>query len=592
MEGAPTWDLESICPDGPGGTAFKTRRTALAGRLESLHGRIRRLGGLTDDAEDWSSAVLDLDPLLAAIVELNMLAGCAEAADSRSPEIRAARAASGELMRAMNAIQVDLEASLSEEDQAAFDAWIDRPELQPAAAWLRFLRASATLRLPRAEQALHVAMNRESLKGWGSLYELMSGDLEATVALPSGPRTMGVAEAAAMRADPDSAVRRAAHEAGATAWRSVESICAHTLTQITGARQQFQDRVGIDELAESLHSNRLQRSTLDALWAGADAARPALVKYLQRKATLLGTDRLEWSDRDAPLPTKSDSTLDWGAARRLIVDALGGFHPDLAAFANRALDNRWVDAEPRDGRRPGGFCAPFPESGESRIFMTFTGSMDNGITLAHELGHAWHNEVLSTLPMYRKRITSALAETASTFAEATVRDRVLRAAPDPAYRAFMLDQELQAAMTFCMDIPARFRFERRLFALRRDGLLNPEQLSEEMVSAQRAGYGEGLGSYSPTFWCSKLHFYIPEFGFYNWQYTFGYLFSAAVYARAAQEGPAFLPTLEGLLRRTGWQDTEELAYEALGVDLTDPGFWIQTAAPITQRVEDFLEATA
>jgi oligoendopeptidase F len=214
------------------------------------------------------------------------------------------------------------------------------------------------------------------------------------------------------------------------------------------------------------------------------------------------------------------------------------------------------------------------------------------MTLAHELGHAFHNLVLAEQPGTRREITSALAETASTFAEATFRDRVLDGTTDPTQRAFMLDQELQAAVAFLMDIPARFRFERRLFTLRRDGVLDPDQLSEEMVACQRAAYGDGLGSYDPLFWCSKLHFYIPEFGFYNWPYTFGYLFSAAVYQRAKAQGPSFMDTLRELLLRTGWQGSEDLAREVLGVDLTDPAFWIGAARPVEQRVEAFLEITS
>lgn len=590
---APTWDLESLCPGGPGGDTFTTRRTELAERLAALQQRLSGMPPIAEDPAEWVSVLLELDPLGDAVGELASFAGCAAAADSRSRDARSAEAAADELYRATSAILVDVEAALSEASPEVFEALVDTPSLEPAEPWLRHSRAGAMLRLPRELQALKVSMDREAMTGWGRLYDLLSGDLMGTLQPADGEaRQVGVAELDALRAHPSAELRRAAYEGSSQAWHGIRDVCAHTLTQITGARQQLQDRLEIDEITESLYSNRIQPETLDALWAGADALRPALVRYLERKAVLLGKERLDWFDRSAPLPTSGDaSQMSWERAASTVVEALGSFHPDLAAFASNALAKRWIDAAPAEGRRPGGFCTDLPQSRQSRIFMTFTGTMDNALVLAHELGHAWHNEVLAGAPACRRQITSALAETASTFAEATVRDQILSGADDPAFRSFMLDQELQAAVAFLMDIPARFAFERQLFVLRRRGVLDADELSTAMVETQRRAYGDALASWDPTFWCSKLHFYIPEFGFYNWPYTFGYLFSAAVYARASQEGPGFLSTLRELLRRTGYQSSEALAQETLGVDLTDPAFWCEAARPIEAQVEAFLDAT-
>jgi oligoendopeptidase F len=315
-----------------------------------------------------------------------------------------------------------------------------------------------------------------------------------------------------------------------------------------------------------------------------------LVRYLGWKARQLGQECLAWADLDAPLPTGDrPSTWSWDEAAGLVADAFGGFHPKLADFAREAVLGRWIDALPREGRRPGGFCTELPRSNESRIFMTFTGSLEHASVLAHELGHAFHNRVLAGVPASRAEIVSATAETASTFAEAVLRDRLLASSADPVFRTFMIDQQLQAA--FLMDIPARFAFERRLFALRRDGVFDPDVLDAEMLAAQDHAYGKGLADGFARFWCAKLHFYIPEFGFYNWPYTFGYLFSAAVHRRAVAEGPSFLATFEELLGRTGWQDTEGLARDVLGVDLTDPAFWREAARPIVEQV-DALTAVA
>ncbi len=589
---APNWDLDSLCPGGPGGDTFATRRAGLQERLAALQQQISSLPPIAEDPEAWIVALLELDPLEDAVSELSSFAGCAAAADSRAREARSAEASADELRRELDSILVAVEAALAEASPEAFEALLDTPSLQPAGPWLRHLRSGAALRLERSLQALKVSMDREAITGWGRLYDLLSGDLMGSLVADGEVRRVGIAELDALRAHPSPELRRAAYEGSSRAWHGIRDICAHTLTQLTGARQQLQDRLGIDEITESLYSNRLQPETLDALWAGADALRPSLVRYLERKATLLGKERLDWFDRSAPLRGAGDaSRLSWEHATATVTDAFRSFHPELASFATDAIARRWIDAAPAEGRRPGGFCTDLPQSRQSRIFMTFTGTMDNALVLAHELGHAWHNDVLATQPACRRKITNALAETASTLAEATVRDQVLSQATDPASRAFMLDQELQAAVAFLMDIPARFAFERQLFVLRRRGVFDADELSVAMVETQRRAYGDALGSWDPTFWCSKLHFYIPEFGFYNWPYTFGYLFSAAVYARARAEGPAFFDTLRDLLRRTGYQSSETLAGETLGVDLTDPAFWCEAARPIEARVEAFLEAT-
>lgn len=589
---APTWDLEAIVPGGPGGPEFIERLQGIQARIDALRQRVDAMPPLEDDLEAWATIIGELDPVDDTVSEICSYAVCAAAANTRSIDARRAEGASRDLWRSMQGVTGAVAAALDAASEATFEQLLALPAVQTAAPQLRHVRAGAALRLPREQQDLKLGMDRESLTGWGQLYDLVQGGLSAEITLDGETKPMGVAQLAALRAHADPTVRDQAFHAAARAWSTVQDVCAHTLTQITGARQQFHDRLGVDELAPSLHRNRIERATLDAMWAASEALKPSLVTYLERKAQLFGQERLPWWDRDAPLPADTGTDMAWTEACDTIRAAFGAFHPELEQFAARAVDGRWIDAASREGRRQGGFCTGMPMSRQSRIFMTFAGTMDNALTLAHELGHAYHNEVLQPVPASRREITSALAETASTFAEATVRHHVLDNATDPRFRAFMLDQELQAAVAFLMDIPARYGFERRLYALRREGMLSAEVLSQEMVGQQRHAYGGALGSWSETFWCSKLHFYIPEFGFYNWPYTFGYLFSAAVYARARAEGPGFLDTLKDLLLRTGWQSSEELAQATLGVDLTDPAFWVEAAQPIEGQVAAFLDATA
>ena len=352
-----------------------------------------------------------------------------------------------------------------------------------------------------------------------------------------------------------------------------------------------QRHLGVDELESTLHRNRVERKTLQALWSACEAARPTLIRYLERKAQLLGKERLDWWDLTAPL-ANGESSIGWDKATHDVIESFGRFAPQMATFAQLAVDQRWIEAERRPGKRQGGYCTRLPLRQESRVFMTFGDTLRSTMTLAHELGHAYHNALLFELPPSRRHVTSATAETASTFAEALYRDHAFKAADSDALRLAMLDQELMAGVGLLMNINARFAFERQLYALRARGPFDPAQLTEVMVACQREAYGDALGSWSPMFWASKLHFYISHFGFYNWPYTFGYLFSTAVYTRALAEGEAFIPRYHELLQRTGYETAETVGYAILDEDLTDVTFWQRATSPLLTRVHEFLDATA
>jgi len=589
---APTWNLDDLLPGGVGGEAFKNRLYALEQDIADFQQRTAALGSLRPDSEDWCEVVRTLSELEQELDLLASLASCTLAADARSTRARLAVAAATDLESSLARATIPVEHLLGAADPSRLDAFLSRPDMSDFASWLRHLAEGTRFQLEPQQQALLEDLDRGALHGWGELYDLISGSLEAE--LKEGdqpPRTIGINSISALRSAPDVETRKNAFVAETRAWESVREPCAMALTHITGARLARYARLGVDELAPSLHRNRVSRAVVDAVLAACDGARPSLVRYLERKARLLGKTGLDWHDLYAPLPGARQVSLSWGQARELVASGLARFHPDLRDFAVHALSNRWVEAEPRDGKQPGAFCTGFPTHRQSRVFMTWADTLDAALTLAHELGHAYHNQVLFDLPHPKQRVTSALAETASTFAEAIVRDAAVADASSEATRVFMIEQQLQAGATFLMNIPARFHFERQLYRLRRKGALDPDELTEVMVACQREAYGDALASWNSMFWASKLHFYISHFGFYNWPYTFGYLFSSAVYARAMGEGPSFLPAYQELLRRTGYERTEVLGQAVLGEDLTDVAFWQRATAPLLSLVREFLDAT-
>jgi oligoendopeptidase F len=255
------------------------------------------------------------------------------------------------------------------------------------------------------------------------------------------------------------------------------------------------------------------------------------------------------------------------------------------------IANRWVEAEDRPNKRPGAFCTGFPDSGQTRVFMTYSGTSSNVSTLAHELGHAFHQYVMEDLPPFAQNYAMNVAETASTLAELIVSDASLKAASNKEERIALLDEKVERAVSFFMNIHARFIFETNFYEERKQGLVSVERLNQLMTEAQRTAYKDALAEYHPHFWASKLHFYITEVPFYNFPYTFGFLFSSGIYATALAQGSSFEDHYIALLRDTGRMQVEELAKRHLGVDLTKPDFWQRAVDVSVADAKEFLSLT-
>jgi oligoendopeptidase F len=333
----------------------------------------------------------------------------------------------------------------------------------------------------------------------------------------------------------------------------------------------------------------MTRTTLDAMHEAIKMFRVELLPYLSGKAQRLGLDKLGWQDLRAPIHGATVSHS-WDDSVSFVLTHFKSAQEPLYQLAKNAFEQSWVEAEDRPDKRAGGWCTSIPKVRQSRIFMTHGGSFNSTVTLAHELGHAYHNSVLWDIPVTNRRVPMTLAETASVFAENVVRDAALNSAKTPGERLGMLDARLRSAVSFLMDIPTRFDFECGLYDLRAQGELNPDDLDALMLSAQKENFCDSLGDWNPTFWSSKLHFFMSRRSFYNFPYSFGYLFSSLVYAMAKTEGAGFQSRYVRLLQETGWRNAEDIARDHLGLDLEKPETWALAMAPIRQDLSAFAAA--
>ena len=273
-----------------------------------------------------------------------------------------------------------------------------------------------------------------------------------------------------------------------------------------------------------------------------------------------------------------------------MVKSFGAYSPALAGLAHRALHEGWIDAETREGKRGGAFCMATTE-GESRVLLNFGHTFDSVSTLAHELGHAYHNTTLALRTPLQRNTPMALAETASIFCETLLTQSVLAATTEPARRLAILDYDLQGSCQVVVDIHSRFLFETEVFDRRRRRTLAAHDLCELMLDAQRRSYGDGLDAdhLHPYMWAVKPHYYSTHF--YNWPYTFGLLFGLGLYAAYQHDPDRFRSGYDDLLGATGLSDASGLA-SRFGIDVGREDFWASSLAVLAQRIDQFEEVAA
>ena len=577
----PNWDLERFFPGGPTGEAFQGELRTLTEEIDKIALQANALGTPGEDPE-WMRVLPALQALGDRVEQLQSYTACISAAYSRDLDAREAEAAVNGLTSRLEIAWTHPVDRIARADDADFHRLCAQPGLEEVAPGLHDIRREAPLLLSSREQLLRNELSEDGYHGWHELYDLVSSELVVEV----GGESISPAQAHNRLDDANRAVRTETFAALGAAWERAAPACALALSHITGFRAATNRRLGIDELTGPLIQSRIRRETLEVMLAVCQSARPILWRYLALKARLLGQEQLDWCDLHAPVSTTARS-WGWGEAQEYIVSCFGSFSQEMAAMARGAFEDAWVEAEDRPGKRHGAFCTPFPTSHEARVFMTFGGSTSNLLTLAHELGHAYHDTVLTPLPRARRMLPMTLAETASTFGEALVRGRALQDSKDEAEELALLDQDLADAVTFLINIPVRFHFERSLFTQRAQGPLTAHGLSATMEGLQRAWYGDGLRQANPLFWAEKLHFYMTSAPFYNFPYTFGYLFSGLVHQHAIRRGPAWSADYAALLRDTGSGMAEPTAARHLGVALDHPATWRGFLGELAERVDRY-----
>ena len=583
----PRWDLTAFFPslDSPQFGAEFDAVTALIARTGELFEYIgvrRREEDAVDEtfATEADEVLTRWNELLARLEALFSYLHCLISTDARDEAAKARLSALEMASVRLDALETRMVAWLGTSDLETL------LKLSPVAHahehFLRRARVLASHQMSEAEENLLASLRPMGESSWAKLHGQMTSLLTAPVELDGEIQTLPMSAIRALAAHPDREVRRRAFEAELQTWPQIALPLAAALNGVKGFARETRARRGWpDDLAPALLGNSIDAATLAAMQGACAEAFPDFRRYMTAKARALGVERLAWYDLLAPLGGEGEK-WSWAACEEAIETNFGRYSDKMAAFARRAFGEKWIDALPRVGKEGGAYCTE-GLGGDSRILMNFDGSWGQVSTLAHELGHGYHNLCLASRTSLQKQIPMTLAETASIFCETLVFESAVEGA-DAQTKLFLLDHNLAHALQIVVDIHSRFLFESRVFAGRAARELGENELCDLMTQAQRETYGEELAPLNPYMWAVKGHYYGANF--YNFPYTFGLLFALGLYAQYKQSPDQFKDKYDDFLSQCGQSDAATLARD-FGIDTTTPAFWRASLDVVRGQIAQF-----
>ena len=574
------WNLDPIYRgfDDP---AFEQDLSALKALVQQSSEYMAQLNG-TEPAEGLKNGIALLERINQLAGKLANYAMLRQSANTKDPE------AASRLGQVMNVISDTAAAEAQFKQWAAalpnLSALADSDETLKAYAFLlsKVKKSSRYLLSGRGEEIM-AKLQLSGSNAWGDLQQYLT----STVPVAYRGQTLNLSAIRNLAYDPDPQVRKDAYEAELACYERIRDAVAFALNSIKlETISDCQLRGYSSPLARTLENADMQRATLDAMLGAMDEYLPKFWQYLKAKGKALGhKNGLAWYDLFAPMGKTSEKFTAQGT-RDYLVTLFSGFDRELSDMVATAFDDAWIDFYPRDGKSGGAFCAEVDCLGQSRILTNFDGAFTDVVTLAHELGHAFHNQCIQCHRPLNREYSMPLAETASTFNECVVMAAAIEAAQDKEEKLALIESQLQDATQIICDIYSRYRFEAAVFANRQEQFMDADTLCQMMRDAQKQSYGDGLDETTlhPYMWACKSHYYGPTF--YNFPYAFGGLFARGLYAKYQREGADFVPKYKKLLRATTVATAEDTAKVA-DIDLTDKAFWRSALQTIADQIDLF-----
>ena len=471
------------------------------------------------------------------------------------------------------------------------DCIIERSELLKAHEYiLKSIVEQSKYLLSDKEESIIANMKNTGSNAWSKLKDNLISSLMVEMREDDEVKEYPLTVVLNMAEDKSEEVRKKAYEAEIESYKKVEEGVAAALNGIKGEVLTICDFRGYKSpLEKTLLDSRMDEESLNAMLDAMKESLPVFRRYLRRKAEMLGhKNGLPFYDLYAPI-SNADMKFTYDEGAKFVVKNFRTFSDNLGDFAQKAIDNNWIDVEPREGKVGGAFCAGLHFIGESRILLNYGGSFGDVVTMAHELGHGFHGECLKNETILNSEYPMPIAETASTFCETIIKKAAIKEA-DKDEALAILEAEICDCTQVIVDIYSRFLFEKSVFEARKESSLTVEKIKELMLKAQREAYGDGLDPeyLHPYMWAWKPHYYDANYNYYNFPYSFGLLFAKGLYAEYLNKGNSFTSEYERLLSITGKNKIADITKE-VGIDIHNKEFWRNSLKTIEEDIEYFIE---
>ena len=471
------------------------------------------------------------------------------------------------------------------------DCIIEKSELLKAHEYvLKSIVEQSKYLLSDKEESIIANMKNTGSNAWSKLKDNLISSLMVEIKENDEVKEYPLTVVLNMAEDKSEEVRKRAYEAEIASYKKVEEGVAAALNGIKGEVLTVCNFRGYNSpLEKTLIDSRMDEESLNAMLEAMKESLPVFRKYLRRKAEMLGhKNGLPFYDLYAPI-SNADMKFTYEEGSKFVVKNFRTFSDNLGDFAQKAIDNDWIDVEPREGKVGGAFCAGLHFIGESRILLNYGGSFGDVVTMAHELGHGFHGECLKNEAILNSEYPMPIAETASTFCETIIKKAAIKEANKDEALA-ILEAEICDCTQVIVDIYSRFLFEKSVFEARKESALTVSQIKELMLEAQREAYGDGLDPeyLHPYMWAWKPHYYDADYNYYNFPYAFGLLFAKGLYAEYLKKGESFTSEYERLLSITGKNKIADITKE-VGIDIHNKEFWRNSLKTIEEDIEKFIE---
>ncbi|EMJ3467298.1 TPA: M3 family oligoendopeptidase [Vibrio harveyi] len=588
---APSWDLSIVYND----LADPRIQDDIA-LVEQCIDLLNKQSADCNSVEVMQNAILTSEAASRLAGTIANFANCYASVDATNAEAKALLGRMTRIFSELSQAYSAFELKLTHADEEFITRVLahENPDISGQAFSILNSRKLADTRLSTEEEKLLAAMSVDGKSAWGKLYNNLTGSLKVKLDYADGEsEELGFSQAASIlygsEFDRQEAAWRGVQKAMATHQESFASI----LNALSGWRltenKKRSTKRDVHFLDPSLHGSRIKAETLDAMMKVAKDSREIGQKAGLLMAKVHGLDEMKPWNHLAAMPALSGEAkvYPFDEAIDVICEAFETVNPDMSEFVRMMVQNGWIDAAPNANKRLGAYCTKLPATRTPLVFMTWSGSRSDLMTLAHELGHAFHNWVIRDLPLCQTYYPMTLAETASIFAENIVRDHLISKAESVDDKLEMLWEELSSALALMINIPVRYEFEKAFYERRQEGELTADDFCELMSETWKDWYGDVMSEADPYFWASKLHFSISGVSFYNYPYLFGFLFSKGIYAQRDAKGERFYGDYVELLRDTGNMMAEEVVEKHLSMDLTQPEFWQQSVELVRDKVDEF-----